>query len=113
MIRIGILGDIGSGKSYIARCFGYPVFNADKEVSKLYKSDLKVFKKLKKSLPKFINSFPISKIEITKAILANQNNLKKIIKIIHQEVRNKMNVFLRKNKKKKIYNFRYTSITRK
>ena len=101
MIRIGILGDIGSGKSYIARCFGYPVFNADKEVSKLYKSDLKVFKKLKKSLPKFINSFPISKIEITKAILANQNNLKKIIKIIHQEVRNKMNVFLRKNKKKK------------
>ena len=98
MIRIGILGDIGSGKSYIARCFGYPVFNADKEVSKLYKSDLKVFKKLKKSLPKFINSFPISKIEITKAILTDQNNLKKIIKIIHQEVRNKMNVFLRKNK---------------
>jgi dephospho-CoA kinase len=29
MIRIGILGDIGSGKSYVARNFGYPVFNAD------------------------------------------------------------------------------------
>ena len=39
MIRIGILGDIGSGKSYIAKCFGYPVFNADKEVSKLYKKN--------------------------------------------------------------------------
>ena len=37
MIRIGILGDIGSGKSYVAKNFGYPVFNADKEVGKLYK----------------------------------------------------------------------------
>jgi dephospho-CoA kinase len=37
MIRIGILGDIGSGKTYVANNFGYPVFNADHEVSKLYK----------------------------------------------------------------------------
>ena len=29
MIRIGILGEIGSGKSYVAQRFGYPVFNAD------------------------------------------------------------------------------------
>ena len=25
MIKIGILGDIGSGKSYVAQNFGYPV----------------------------------------------------------------------------------------
>ena len=31
MIRIGILGDIGSGKSFVAKSFGYPVFNADNE----------------------------------------------------------------------------------
>ena len=37
MIRIGIVGEIGSGKSYVARLFGYPVFNADNEVIKLYK----------------------------------------------------------------------------
>ena len=49
MIRIGILGDIGSGKSYVANKFGYPVFNADYEVSKLYKKDKKIFKKLKKN----------------------------------------------------------------
>ena len=48
MIKIGVLGDIGSGKSYVANSFGYPVFNADKEVSKLYKSDKKIFYKLKK-----------------------------------------------------------------
>ena len=41
MIRIGILGDIGSGKSYIAKKFGFPVFNADEEVAKLYKKKQK------------------------------------------------------------------------
>ena len=102
MIRIGILGDIGSGKSYVARCFKYPVFNADNEVTKLYKTDVKVFKKLKKTLPKFIYSFPISKSEITRAILYNNNNLKKIIQIVHLEVRKKMKTFLNKNKNKKI-----------
>ena len=49
MIRIGILGDIGSGKTYVAKKFGYPVFNADNEVGKLYKNNKKVFQKLKKT----------------------------------------------------------------
>ena len=69
MIRIGILGDIGSGKSYVANNLGYPVFNADYEVTKLYKKNKKIFLKLKKLLPKNIKSFPIEKKEITEAIL--------------------------------------------
>jgi len=102
MIKIGILGEIGSGKSYVARKFGYPVFNADYEVAKLYQLNKKIFKQLKKSLPKYICSFPIEKKEISKAILANKNNLKKIVKIVHTEVRKKMNIFLNKHKNKKI-----------
>ena len=102
MIKIGMLGDIGSGKSYVAKIFGYPVFNADEEVAKIYKKDKKIFGKLKKVLPKYIHSFPISKNEISKAILVNKNNLKKIVKVIHYEIRKKMYVFLKKNKFKKI-----------
>ena len=102
MIRIGILGDIGSGKSYVAKSFGYPVFNADFEVGELYKKNRKIFNKLKKTLPKYIISFPINKNEISKAILANKSNLIKIVKIVHLEVRKKMNIFLNKNKNKKI-----------
>ena len=102
MIRIGILGDIGSGKSFIANSFGYPVFNADNEVGKLYKKDRKIFFKLNKALPKYITQFPIKKQEVTRAILANKNNLRKIIKIIHPEIRKKMNIFLKKNKKSKL-----------
>ena len=102
MIKIGILGDLGSGKSYVAKNFGYPVFNADNEVGKLYKKDRRIFNKLKKTLPKYFYSFPINKNEISNAILANKNNLKKIVKIIHFEIRKKMNIFLKKNKNKKI-----------
>ena len=102
MKRIGILGDIGSGKSYVAKNFGYPVFNADEEVGKLYKKNRKIFAKLKRTLPKHIKSFPINKKEITTAILSNKDNLKKIIKIVHYEIRKKMNIFLNKNKNKKI-----------
>ena len=102
MIKIGILGDIGSGKSYVAKNFGYPVFNADLEVSKLYQKDKKIFDKLKIKLPNYIFSFPIKKNEISKAILSNKSNLKKIIKIVHPEIQKKMKLFLKKNKGKKI-----------
>ena len=102
MIKIGILGDIGSGKSYVAKNFGYPVFNADLEVSKLYQKDKKIFNKLKIKLSNYIFSFPIKKNEISKAILSNKSNLKKIIKIVHPEIQKKMKLFLKKNKEKKI-----------
>ena len=101
MRRIGILGDIGSGKSFVAKNFGYPVFNADYEVSKLYQKNRKVYQELKKILPKYIYEFPIDKIQLSKAILANNSNLKKIIKIVHKEIRNKMRFFLSKNNNKR------------
>ena len=81
MIRIAVLGDIGSGKSFLARQFGYPVFNADSEVSKLYKKSRKCYVKLKKALPNYVTSFPVKKNNLSKAIMSNKNNLKKIIKI--------------------------------
>ena len=102
MIRIGIIGDIGSGKTFVANNFGYPVFNADYEVSKLYKKDKKIFTKLKKKLPKYISFFPINKDEISNAILSNKNNLNHIIKIVHKEIRKKLILFLKKNRNKKI-----------
>ena len=102
MKRIGILGDIGSGKSYIAKCFGYPVFNADQEVANLYKKDKKILLKLRKVLPEYFNASLIDKENIAKAILDKKYNLKKIIKIVHIEIRKKLNFFLKKNKNKKI-----------
>ena len=101
MIRIGIVGDIGSGKSYVAKQFGFPIFNADFEVNKIYKKSRKCFKKLKRAFPNHIFSFPIKRRELFRIVKENKNNVKKINKIIHPEVRLRMNKFLNKNKKKK------------
>ena len=96
MIRVGILGDIGSGKSYVAKQFGFPIFNADNEVRKIYKKNKKCFKKLKKVFPKDTFSFPIKKKELSNIVFRNENNIKKINKIIHPEVRFKLKKFLKK-----------------
>ena len=101
MIRLGIIGDIGSGKSFVAKKFGYPVFNADKEVEKLYKNNKKCYYKLKKKLPSYITSFPVKKNKLSQAVEDSQKNLIKISKIIHPEIRSKMNIFIKKNKNKK------------
>ena len=102
MIKIGMVGDIGSGKSFVAKQFGYPIFNADTEVAKIYKTEKSCFLKLKKKLPKYINSYPIKKNELGRAILKNKNNLKKIVNIVHPLVRKRMNNFLKKNYKSKM-----------
>jgi len=101
MIRIAVLGDIGSGKSYVAKQFGYPVFNADVEIAELYKKNRKCYNKLKKIFPEYIVSFPVKKTELIRAIIAGQYNLRKIIKIVHPEIRFNMNNFVKKNKHKK------------
>ena len=101
MIRIATVGEIGSGKSYVAKLLGFPVFNADIEINKIYKNNYKCFLLLKKKLPKFVKSYPIQKSEILKAIFANKNNLKKITKTVHPIVRLNMLNFIKKNKKKK------------
>ena len=102
MIRIAVVGDIGSGKSHIAKLFGYPVFNADLEVAEIYKTNENCFKRLKKDLPKYFSVFPANKIQIINAIEDSEKNLKKITKIIHPEIRKKLSIFLRKNKKRKV-----------
>jgi len=100
MIRVGILGDIGSGKTLVSKCFRLPTFNADKEVKQIYKTNKDCFKKLNKKFPKNIKSFPIKKSEIRKIL--NKSNIKILSKIVHPYVRFNLKKFLKKNKKKKI-----------
>ena len=45
MIRVGIIGDIGSGKSFVSKLFKYPIFNADNEVKNIYKNNKNCFLK--------------------------------------------------------------------
>ena len=105
MIRVGIIGDLGSGKSFISKLFGYPVFNADDEVKYIYKKNKECFNKLKKKLPKFIKTFPIKKKELISAINSNKKNLKVISSIVHPFVRKNMKKFIINNKKSEMIIF--------
>ena len=101
MKRIAVVGGIGSGKTYAAKLFGLPVFNADKEVSKIYKENKLAYKKLKIKLPNFIFTFPIKKKQISDAVKSNSKNLNLITNIVHPIVRKNMYKFLKNNKKRK------------
>ena len=102
MIVVGILGDIGSGKTFVSKLFNCPVFNADVEVNEIYKKSKICYQKLKKKIPEHIKSFPINKIELSRAILSNNHNIKKINSVVHPLVRKKLNNFLKKKTKKKL-----------
>ena len=102
MIRIVLVGDIGSGKTHISKLFQTPYFSADKEVKKIYKSSRKCFISLRKKFPNFIKTFPIKKKELTSVIKNNIFDLKKIGLVVHPFVRKRLKKFLEKNKNEKI-----------
>ena len=74
MIRIALVGEIASGKTFVAKCFRLPLFNADLEVKKIYKTNKNCFIKLNRKFPNNIKHYPIKKAEI-KQIL-NKSNIK-------------------------------------
>ena len=99
MIRICLVGEIASGKTFVANCFEFPIFNADKEVKKIYKNNKNCFKKLNKIFPAYIKNFPIRKKEV-RSIL-DKNNIKILGKIVHPYVRLSLKKFLKTNYKSK------------
>tara|TARA_B100001029_G_C14850255_1_gene333306 strand:+ start:67 stop:630 length:564 start_codon:yes stop_codon:yes gene_type:complete len=105
MIKIGITGSISSGKTTVANILAgrnHPLFDADKEVSKIYGSPLF---KTKVSRKFGLKSKKNIKDKIKKIIFKNKNNLKILEKIIHPIVRKNMKSFIKRNKSKKILIF--------
>ena len=102
MIKITLVGDIGSGKTHVSKLFKAPCFFADIEVKKLYRNNRQCLVKLKKKFPRFIKTFPIKKNELSNTIKNKFSNLKSIGLIVHPFIRKKLSMFLKKNRKKKI-----------
>ena len=93
MIKIGITGSLASGKTTASRILSHkrgPLFSADTEVQKLYKS--KNFKLLITKLFGVKNKNNIKK-SLKELIIKNPKNLEKLEKIIHPQVRKKMRKF--------------------
>ena len=106
MIIIGITGSIGMGKTTVSsmlKLLNISVFDSDKEVKDILENDIEVIKKIEKKWHEAISSFPKEK-KINKKILSdkvfNKNSDKKTLeKIIHPIVKEKREVFIKKNKK--------------
>ena len=102
MIKIGITGSLASGKTTASKILSFkrgPLFSADKAVKELYKN--RRFKLLVSKIFRVKNNSQLKK-SLTKLILKNKNNIKKLERVIHPLVRKKMKNFTLQNKNKKL-----------
>jgi dephospho-CoA kinase len=105
MVRVGILGSVGSGKSFVANIFrelGFNIFSADNEVANVYKNNNIVNKKISNFFKLTLYKGKINKQELRDSLKKNPNKFKFLNKIIHPTVRKKLNLFLTKHKKNKL-----------
>jgi len=105
MVKVGILGPVGSGKSFVANIFrtlGFNVFSADAEVSKIYQNNRIVNKKISKSFRLKLYKNKINKKELREFVKKYPKKFKFLNKIIHPLVRKELINFLEKNKNKKL-----------
>ena len=78
MVRVGILGSVGSGKSYVANIFrelGFNIFSADNEVANIYKNNKIVNKKISKFFKLKLYKSKIDKEELRASLKKTQINL--------------------------------------
>ena len=105
MVRVGILGSVGSGKSYVANIFrelGFNIFSADNEVANIYKNNKIVNKKVSKFFKLKLYKGKINKQELRVSLKKNPNKFRFLNNIIHPIVRKKLVLFLSRCKKNKL-----------
>ena len=105
MIKVGILGSVGSGKSFVANIFkelGFNIFSADQVVSQIYERNKNINKKISKFFKLKLNRGKINKNELRDTLKKNPKKFKYLNKIIHPIVRKKLILFLSKYKKTKL-----------
>lgn len=105
MIKVGILGSVGSGKSFVANIFkelGFNIFSADQVVSQIYERNKNINKKISIFFKLKLNGGKINKNELRDNLKKNPEKFKYLNKIIHPIVRKKLILFLSKYKKTKL-----------
>jgi dephospho-CoA kinase len=105
MVRIGILGSVGSGKTFIANIFkelSFNIFSADNEVANIYKNNKIVNKKIAKFFKLKLYKGKINKQDLRDSLKKNPKKFKFLNKIIHPIVRKRLAIFLSRFKKNKL-----------
>jgi len=92
MIKVGLTGGIGSGKSLISMVFnrlGVPIYDSDSATKLLYHSNLELKKELIKAFGKqtYDTNGMLNRSYLGKLVFNNKNNLQLINKIVHPKVK--------------------------
>lgn len=101
MIRLGITGTIGSGKSFVCNIFrhlGFPVFDSDLEAKKIYEDDPEVIALLQQRYGGDIylkedGSLKLNKDLLAKLIFSSPIELTFVNKLIHPRVRQRLELW--------------------
>lgn len=105
MVRVGILGSVGSGKTFIANIFkelSFNIFSADNEVANIYKNNKIVNEKIAKFFKLKLYKGKINKQELRDSLKKNPKKFKFLNKTIHPIVRKRLAIFLSRFKKNKL-----------
>ena len=99
MIRLGLTGSIGMGKSTTARMFeeaGVPVHDSDKTVHRLYAG--KAAPLIERRFPGSTADGVVDREKLAKAVLDHAGALKELEAIVHPLVREDEKLFLEKER---------------
>jgi dephospho-CoA kinase len=105
MVRVGILGPVGSGKTFIANIFkelSFNIFSADNEVANIYKNNKTVNKNIAKFFKLKLYKGKINKQDLRDSLKKNPKKFKFLNKTIHPIVRKRLAIFLSRFKKNKL-----------
>ena len=100
MIKVGLTGGIGSGKTLVSKVFellGVPIYNSDIEAKKLYMFDIEVKKQIINYFGSdvYFENGNLNKKFLSEIIFNNSEALKKINSIIHPEVKKHFNIWVK------------------
>ena len=101
MLKVGITGGIGSGKSTVSRFFselGVPVYDSDQRAKSLMQHDDSIIIKIKKEFGdgSYLNNV-LNRSHIAEIVFKNELKLKQLNAIVHPVVRTDFNNWLSQN----------------
>ena len=105
MIRIGLTGSIGMGKSAVSAMFrqmGVPVFDADAEVHKLQGPKGALVARIEARFPGTTGVQGVDRQKLGAAVLGKPDELRALEHIVHPAVYHARQAFLRRNRSRPI-----------
>jgi dephospho-CoA kinase len=105
MIRIGLTGSIGMGKSTVSAMFersGVPVFDADAEVHRLQGPGGQLLSQIEARFPGTTSAHGVNRQLLGAAVLGRPDELRALERIVHPAVYRSRQAFLRRNRARRL-----------